>query len=88
MLSSPEDRKKLLNAIKEIDNSMTRVAAEKDFQKDAITAVADELELEKKYIRKLASIYHKQNFSQFQQEQEEVETLYELIAGSSDEQAE
>ena len=88
MLSSPEDRKKLLNAIKEIDNSMTRVAAEKDFQKDAITAVADELELEKKYIRKLASIYHKQNFSQFQQEQEEVETLYELIAGSSDEPAE
>lgn len=83
MLSSPEDRKKLLNAIKEIDNSMTRVAAERDFQKDAISAVADELDLEKKYVRKLASIYHKQNFSQVQQEQEEVETLYELITGSS-----
>jgi NADH:ubiquinone oxidoreductase subunit E len=88
MLSNPEDRKKLLNAIKEIDNSMTRVAAERDFQKDAITAVADALELEKKYVRKLASIYHKQNFTQVQQEQEEVETLYELIAGSSDEQSE
>ncbi len=36
MLSSPEDRKKLLGAIKEIDNSMTRVAAERDFQKDAV----------------------------------------------------
>lgn len=90
MLSNPQDRKKLLNAIKEIDNSMTRVSAEKDFQKDAINTIADELELEKKYVRKLASIYHKQNFSQFQQDQEEIETLYELITesnGGTDEEA-
>lgn len=85
MLSNPEDRKKLLNAIKEIDNSMTRVAAERDFQKDAITTIADDLDLEKKYVRKLASIYHKQNFAQVQADQEEVETLYELITGSNDE---
>lgn len=84
MLSNPEDRKKLLGAIKEIDNSMTRVAAERDFQKDAINQIADELELEKKYVRKLAAIYHKQNLSQVQQETEEVFELYELITGSSD----
>ena len=83
MLSSPEDRKRLLNAIKEIDNSMTRVAAERDFQKDAINTVADELDLEKKYVRKLASIYHKQNLSQIQQETEEVFELYDLITGAS-----
>lgn len=83
MLSNPEDRKKLLGAIKEIDNSMTRVAAERDFQKDAINQVADELELEKKYVRKLASIYHKQNLSQVQQETEEVFELYELITGNT-----
>ena len=84
MLSNPEDRKKLLSAIKEIDNSMVRVAAERDFQKDAITAVADELDLEKKYVRKLASIYNKQNMSQVQQETEEVIELYEMITGSND----
>jgi NADH:ubiquinone oxidoreductase subunit E len=83
MLSSPEDRKRLLNAIKEIDSSMTRVAAERDFQKDAINTVADDLDLERKYVRKLASIYHKQNFAQVQADQEEVETLYELITGSN-----
>jgi cyanate lyase len=83
MLSSPEDRKRLLSAIKEIDNSMTRVAAERDFQKDAINAVADELDLEKKYVRKLASIYHKQNLTEVQQETEEVAELYEMITGSS-----
>jgi cyanate lyase len=83
MLSNPKDRERLLNAIKEIDNSMTRVSAERDFQKDAINAVADELDLEKKYVRKLASIYHKQNLSQVQQETEEVFELYDLITGSN-----
>lgn len=79
MLSNPEDRKKLYSAIKEVDGSMTRVAAERDFQKEAIDKVAEELELEKKYVRKLATIYHKQNLNQVKQEQEEVEALYELM---------
>ena len=82
MLSNPKDRERLLNAIKEIDNSLTRVSAERDFQKDAINSVADELDLEKKYVRKLASIYHKQNLSQVQQETEEVFELYDLIMGT------
>jgi archaellum component FlaC len=81
MISSPEDRKKLLGAITEISNSMTRIAAEKDFQKDAIADIAEKLELEKKYVRKLATIYHKQNFSEVQAEQEELFDLYELITG-------
>ena len=84
MLSNPADRKKLLGAIKEIDNSMVRIAAERDFQKDAVDAISDELGLEKKYVRKLASIYNKQNMSQVQQETEEVIELYEMITGSND----
>ena len=84
MLSNPEDRKKLLGAIKEIDNSMTRVAAERDFQKDAVNDIAEKLELEKKYVRKLASIYHKQNLAQVQQDVEEVAELYDLITQSNE----
>jgi archaellum component FlaC len=84
MLSSPEDRKKLLGAIKEIDNSMTRVAAERDFQKDAVNDIAEKLELEKKYVRKLATIYHKQNLAQVQQDVEEVAELYDLITQSNE----
>lgn len=79
MLSNPVDREKLLNAIKEISNSMTRVDAEKDFQKDAIDKIADELDLEKKHVRKLAGIYHRQNFTTVQQEQEELQELYEAM---------
>jgi archaellum component FlaC len=84
MLSNPEDRKKLLGAIKEIDNSMTRVAAERDFQKDAVNDIAEKLELEKKYVRKLATIYHKQNLAQVQQDVEEVAELYDLITQANE----
>ena len=77
MLSNPADREKLFDAIKEMSNSMTRVDAEKDYQKDVIDKITDELDLEKKYIRSLARIYHKQNFTTVQQEQEDLVTLYE-----------
>ena len=83
MLSNPADREKLLNAIKEISNSMTRVDAEKDFQKDVIDKIADELDLEKKHVRKLAGIYHRQNFTTVQQEQEELQELYEAMTARS-----
>lgn len=81
MLSNPEDRKRLYNAVKELDKSMTHVEAERDFQKQAIDAAAEELNLEKKYIRKLAAIYHKQNMNAVKQEQEEIEALYEIMSG-------
>ena len=79
MLSNPADREKLLAAIKEMSNSMTRVDAEKDFQKDAIDKISDELDLEKKHVRKLAAIYHRQNFNAVQQEQEDLQELYEAM---------
>lgn len=83
MLSSPADREKLLTSIKEMSNSMTRVDAEKDFQKDVIDKVNDELGLEKKYVRKLAALYHKQNFTTVQQEYDEIQELYEAITARS-----
>jgi len=83
MLSSPEDRKKLYNCVVEISNSMTRMDGERDFQKEAIDAIADELDIEKKYVRKVANIYHKQNMNTVKMENEEVEELYEIISNIS-----
>jgi hypothetical protein len=79
MITNPEDLKKLFNGVKEISNSMTRTDAEKDYQKDVIDRMADELSVEKKYVRKLAAIYHKQNFSIVQADNDELETLYEAM---------
>lgn len=84
MLTSPADRKVLLDAVQELSNSMTRVDGERDFQKEAIGDVAKKLNLEKKYVRKLARIFHKNNLNEVKQENEDVETLYfEMTATSS-----
>ena len=79
MISSPADKDKLLNGVKELSNSMTRVDAEKDLQKDIVSGLADELGIKKQYISKIATVYHKQTFSQLQAEHEELETLYEEL---------
>jgi phosphoenolpyruvate carboxylase len=72
-----DEKKKLQSAIKEMSMSMTRVDAEKDLQKDIIQSAFDDTGVDKKYIRKLAMIYHKQSLTDFQTETEEVQNLYE-----------
>lgn len=83
MLTSPADRKTLLDAVKELSNSMTRVDGERDFQKEAIAEVSGKLNLNKKYVRKLARIYHKNNLNDVKQENEDVETLYFEMTATS-----
>lgn len=77
--SSPEDRKLVLDALKEISNSYTRTEAEKDFVKEAINDLADKVEIEKKHIRQLAKIYHKQNLPEVRDQVDTIEALYEAI---------
>jgi fatty acid-binding protein DegV len=78
-VNNPEQRKVILDAMKEWSNSATRIDAEKDLQKNIIDDLADNVDIEKKYLNKLATMYHKQNFAQFQQEKEEIEELYESV---------
>ena len=79
MISTSEDKKKVANAIKEISDSMTRIDAEKDLIKDIIQVTYENHEIDKKHLRKLAAIYHKQNMSEVKTEYDEVETLYEEL---------
>ena len=79
MTLNPEEKKKLSKAIEELSNSMTRVDAEKDLMKDIIQETHDAIGVDKKHIRKIASIYHKQNVSEVQTETEAVMELYEEL---------
>lgn len=81
--SSPEDRKAIKNALQEISSSLTRIEAERDLIKDILQTVQDNQNIPKKYVRKLAKIYHKQNYNEVQQEQDDLETLYETVAVTS-----
>lgn len=75
-ISNPVDRKKIKDALQEISNSMTRMEAERDLIKDIVKEVSDNHQLPKKYVNKMARIFHKQNFQVTQQETEELEALY------------
>ena len=73
------ERKKLKKAIMEINDSMTRVAAERDLQKEAVVALHDELGVDKKLIRRLSKAYFKANFGQEVEENKAFEESYDLI---------
>lgn len=75
--SSPADRQKLKNAMNELDNAMTRVAAERDFIKDTISTLSEDLEIPKTVIRKAATAYHKRDMTNLEVEFEDIKTLYE-----------
>lgn len=77
--SSPEDRKKVLEALKEFSNSLARIEAEQSLQKEILARLEDEFELPKKYMRKVARVYHKQNLNEVKAETLEVEEIYESI---------
>lgn len=77
--SSPEDKKKIRQALQEISDCLTRMEAERDLIKDILQTVEDNYKIKKKYTRRLAKVYHKQNFNQVQQDQQDLETLYESV---------
>ena len=81
--SSPNDRKAILDCMKELSASMTRTEGEREFQREAIKELCDNLELSKKTFRRMAKVYHKQNFTKEIEEHEEFETMYETITNST-----
>lgn len=81
--SSPTDRAKIKKMLGEVSNSFTRIAAEKDLIKETITDLSKEFEIPKRTLNKMAKIYHKQSYSQEQQEFEEFEQLYENIVDNN-----
>jgi len=52
-ISNEADRKKLLDAVQECSNSMTRMDGEKDFIKEAVKKVSDDLKLPKQVVQRL-----------------------------------
>lgn len=76
---SEADRKEFQGAIREISGSMTRMEAERDLIREIIKEKSDKFQIPKKTISKIAKTYHKQNFQQAREENEEFETLYEEV---------
>lgn len=78
-ISNEADRKKLLSAIRECSDSMTRISAEKDLIKETVKTVCEELKLPKRLVNRLVKVYHKQNYDEEVATHEQFEQLYETI---------
>ena len=76
---SPEDKKVLRKAIMELNDSMTRVGAERDLQKEIINETFDKLGVDKKMIRRMAKVYFKANFNEEIEENNQFETFYDEV---------
>ena len=74
--TSEADKKKIADCIREIDGAMTRIDAERDFIKEAAIALQDSVGVPKKYINKMARIYHKNNLAEVTTEISDLEQLY------------
>ena len=81
--SSPADRKAILDCMKEVSSSMTRIEGEREFIREAIKDICEKHLLSKKTFRRMAKVYHKQNFSLELEEHEEFETMYQTITNST-----
>ena len=76
---SNEDKKKLRNAIYAINDSMTRMAAERDLQKEAINELNDALGIDKKIIRKMAKTYFLANYNTVVEEEKNFQDFYDSV---------
>lgn len=77
--SSPEDRKKILDAFKEISAAKARQAAEKDLINEALAKLAEDFSIPKKILRKLANTYHNDSMDKVKHEADQLETAWEII---------
>ena len=78
-ISSPADRVKIKKMLGEISDSYTRMAAERDLIKETIKEMADDFELPKRTLNKMAKTYYKQSFFKDSADHEEFESLYQNI---------
>lgn len=74
-----EERKVFRKAIMELNDSMTRVGAERELQKETIGELSNKLDIDKKLIRRMARTYFKANFNSEVQENTDFEEFYTTV---------
>jgi predicted solute-binding protein len=70
------EKKQVRDAVLEMNDSMTRVAAERDLQKEILNRIAEELGLDKKLVRRMAKVYFKSNYMEEVEENKNFEDFY------------
>ena len=76
---SSDDKKVLKKAVMELNDSFTRVGAERDLQKEILNEVNDKLGVDKRLVRRMAKAYFKANFKDEVADNNQFEEFYDAI---------
>ena len=76
---SDSQKKELKEAIHQMNDSMTRAAAERDYQKETINNISDKTGVDKKIIRRMAKVYFKSNYAEEQEDNRNFEEFYDGV---------
>ncbi|MGE5540489.1 MAG: hypothetical protein ACM30I_17870 [Gemmatimonas sp.] len=76
---SADAQDRLKKAINEISDSMTRSAAERDLVKEIVSKVADETQIDKKLIKRLAKTFYLNSFEADVAHQRDFENIFEIV---------
>ena len=74
-----EDRKALKKAILEMNDSMTRVGAERELMKEITNETCDKLGVDKKLFKRMARAYFRANFNDEVQQNTDFEEFYSTV---------
>ena len=83
----PVLQKRIKGFCQEISDSMLRISAERDLQKEAIVSIVDEFDLtkeEKKIVKKMATTFYRSNFHTLKVDNEQFEIAYETLFGDKE----
>lgn len=81
--SDPASKKKILAAMQEISDAMTRIEAEKSYIKESISVISEEFAIKKPILNKLARFYHKDDVQDVKDKTDEVFEAFELLTGKA-----
>ena len=62
-----------------MNDSMTRAASERDFQKETLTNISDKTGVDKKIVRRMAKVYFRSNYAEEQEENRQFEEFYDGV---------
>ena len=79
---TPQQKQTLRKVIQELNDSMTRIAAEREFIKEAVKDVSEKMHLDNKVVRRMAKTYFKSTFNEESEENKMFEDFYTLVLNS------
>lgn len=77
--SSPADRKALQDAIIEMNKSMNRIVGEQDYINETLKSLKEKFKIDTKWLRKMLTDFHKDQFDKTVKEADEYAELFEII---------